>query len=71
VNKYLIRITFFFVVGTAKIGNELKKRKYLGAPGPFWWKLGSKRFLYEALFEGCRLRKIKATGKGKSATAEL
>ncbi|XP_062189050.1 histone deacetylase 15 isoform X2 [Phragmites australis] len=52
-------------------GNELKKRKHLGGPGPFWWKSGSKRLLYEALFEGRRLRKIKVTGKGKAVdTAE-
>ncbi|KAK3124510.1 hypothetical protein QOZ80_7BG0587590 [Eleusine coracana subsp. coracana] len=53
-----------------KKGNELKKKKHLGAPGPFWWKMGSKRLLYEALFKGRRLRKIKATGKGKADTAE-
>jgi hypothetical protein len=65
------RIPFFFVVCAAKKGNELKKRKHFGAPGPFWWKLGSKRLLYEAVFEGHRrLRKIKTTGKRKTDTAE-
>ncbi|TVU41527.1 hypothetical protein EJB05_15055, partial [Eragrostis curvula] len=55
----------------ANKGNELKKRKHLVAPGPFFcWKLGRKRLLYEALFEGRRLRKIKATGKGKADTSE-
>jgi hypothetical protein len=65
------RIPFFVVVRTAKKGNELKKRKHFGAPGPFWWKLGSKRLLYEAVFEGRRgLRKIKVTEKRKTDAAE-
>ncbi|XP_066396762.1 histone deacetylase 15 isoform X5 [Miscanthus floridulus] len=46
--------------------NELKKRKHSGGLGPFWWKLGSKRLLYEALFERCRQRKIKGSGEGKA-----
>ncbi|CAN6181344.1 unnamed protein product [Urochloa humidicola] len=45
--------------------NELKKRKHSGGPGPFWWKFGSKRFLYEALYEGRHLRKVTGSGEGK------
>lgn len=44
-------------------GNELKKRKRSGGgPGPFWWKMGSKRLLYEALIEPrSRPRKLKGS----------
>ncbi|KAL5197252.1 hypothetical protein ABZP36_000764 [Zizania latifolia] len=45
-------------------GNRMK-RKHAGGPGPFWWKWGSKRLLYEVLFEGRCLKKIKDTGKEK------
>lgn len=43
--------------------NELKKRKRSGGgPGPFWWKMGSKRLLYEALIEPrSRPRKLKGS----------
>ncbi|NP_001105095.1 histone deacetylase [Zea mays] len=43
--------------------NELKKRKRPGGgPGPFWWKMGSKRLLYEALIEPrSRPRKLKGS----------
>jgi histone deacetylase 6 len=41
------------------------KRKHAGGAGPFWWKWGSKRLLYEVLFEGRCLRKTKDTGKEK------
>ncbi|KAJ1287853.1 hypothetical protein BS78_02G042600 [Paspalum vaginatum] len=47
-------------------GNELKKRKHPGGPGPFWWKLGSKRLLYEALYEGRYPRNIRGSGEGKA-----
>ncbi|CAL5091293.1 unnamed protein product [Urochloa decumbens] len=46
--------------------NGLKKRKHSGGPRPFWWKFGSKRFLYKALYEGRHLRKIKGSGEGKA-----
>ncbi|OEL34404.1 Histone deacetylase 15 [Dichanthelium oligosanthes] len=46
-------------------GNELKKRKHSGGPGPFWWKFGSKRLLYRALYEDRPLRKIKGSGEEK------
>uniref|UniRef100_A0A0E0Q4F1 histone deacetylase n=1 Tax=Oryza rufipogon TaxID=4529 RepID=A0A0E0Q4F1_ORYRU len=41
------------------------KRKHARGAGPFWWKWGSKRLLYEVLFEGRCLRKTKDTGKEK------
>ncbi|XP_020193669.1 histone deacetylase 15 isoform X2 [Aegilops tauschii subsp. strangulata] len=43
--------------------NMLKRRMLTGGPGPVWWKWGSKRLLYEVLFEGRRPRKSKAKGK--------
>lgn len=47
--------------------NELKKRKRPGGgPGPFWWKMGSKRLLYEALIEP-RSRPGKLKGSTGSA----
>ncbi|XP_037432541.1 histone deacetylase 15-like isoform X2 [Triticum dicoccoides] len=43
--------------------NKLKRRMLTGGPGPVWWKWGSKRLLYEVLFEGRRPRKSSAKGK--------
>nr|CAB3455759.1 unnamed protein product [Digitaria exilis] len=54
-----------FSKSTSK-GNELKKRKYSGGSGPFWWKFGSKRLLYNVLYESRRLRKIMGSGEGRA-----
>lgn len=43
--------------------NKLKRRMLTGGPGPVWWKWGSKRLLYEVLFEGRRPRKSRAKGE--------
>ncbi|KAM3254383.1 hypothetical protein ACQJBY_048098 [Aegilops geniculata] len=43
--------------------NKLKRRMLTGGPGPVWWKWGSKRLLYEVLFEGHGPRKSRAKGK--------
>uniref|UniRef100_A0ACD5UYU6 Uncharacterized protein n=2 Tax=Avena sativa TaxID=4498 RepID=A0ACD5UYU6_AVESA len=43
--------------------NKLKRRMLVARPGPVWWKWGSKRLLYEVLFEGRGPRKSKAKGK--------
>jgi histone deacetylase 6 len=63
IRKILI---FFCFVCIANKTNELKKRKHSGGPGPFWWKFGSKRLLYEALYEGHYMRKIKVSREGKA-----
>lgn len=43
--------------------NKLKRKMLASRPGPVWWKWGSKRLLYEVLFEGRGSRKSKAEGK--------
>ncbi|XP_037439543.1 histone deacetylase 15-like isoform X1 [Triticum dicoccoides] len=43
--------------------NKLKRRMLTGGPGPVWWKWGSKRLLYQVLFEGRRPRKSRAKGE--------
>ncbi|KAM0852262.1 hypothetical protein ACQ4PT_051863 [Festuca glaucescens] len=43
--------------------NKLKRRMRAAGPGPVWWKWGSKRLLYEVVFEGLGPRKSKAKGK--------
>ncbi|KAF8714153.1 hypothetical protein HU200_028162 [Digitaria exilis] len=54
-----------FSKSTSK-GNELKKMKYSGGSGPFWWKFGSKRLLYNVLYESRRLRKIMGSREGRA-----